>query len=599
MTSLSNPFESLDSIAPVFTFCPADIFRSVLATSGATGATVTWQQPTATDNSGIAPTISAPNFPSGSFFVTGTIITIVYTATDAYGNQQQCTFAVTVTLVDDIPPALTCPSDITLTVGPSAGTLVPVSWDQATATDDSGIATLLSSPPSGSNFAAGGQPTTVIYTATDNNGNQGTCSFTVQVLVDSIAPVFTFCPTNIQINVGPLVAGQIATWQQPTATDNSGIAPTISAPNFPSGSFFATGSSTTIMYTATDAYGNSQQCTFTVTVTMVDTTMPTVDCPADTAVGIELGLTSTIVFFPAPTATDDSNEVSIASQSHSPGDTFPVGETPVTYIFQDPSGNQATCVFNVIVFTVDTTMPTVDCPANTTVVIELGLTSTMVFFPAPTATDDSNEVSIASQSHSPGDTFPVGETPVTYIFQDPSGNQATCVFNVIVFTGRSVDNGTVFDGDESCQCKNGGSCSHVGGGVSCLCREGFNGILCEEEVTTHAEVPNSILSHGVGACHPNPCLHNGTCLYDDNGSPVCDCPPHWTGVKCETYVENSTELEPVQSDRVYTIFERWIMPASLAVFAVIILVLAVTVCRIIPHVSGSGKPRPDEVAFVN
>ncbi|XP_072169503.1 uncharacterized protein [Diadema setosum] len=425
----------VDSIAPVFTFCPDDI--EITVDSSANGQIVTWEQPSATDNSGIAPTISNPNFPSGTFFATGSSVTIMYTATDAYGNQQQCTFTVSVMMegaVDSTPPTLVCPGNILQTVGPSAGAFVSVTWAAATATDASGIASLVSSPPSGSNFVAGGQPTTVTYIATDNNGNQNTCSFTVQVLVDSIAPVFTFCPTNIQINVGPLVAGQAVTWQQPTATDNSGFAPTISAPNFPSGTFFTTGSSNTIVYTATDAYGNSQQCTFTVTVTMVDTTIPTVDCPDGTGVGIELGLTSTAVFFEAPTATDDSNVVNIAFQSHTPGDTFSVGSTQVTYIFQDPSGNQANCVFEVTVFTVDTTPPVPTCPANIIRTIELGQTSIVVTWIEPTATDISGVANIVSRTSNSGDSFSPGTTDVIYTFADGSGNTASCTFAITVQT---------------------------------------------------------------------------------------------------------------------------------------------------------------------
>ncbi|XP_071488836.1 hyalin-like [Diadema antillarum] len=343
----------VDSIAPVFTFCPDDI--EIAVDSSVTGQIVTWQQPAATDNSGIAPTISAPNFPSGTFFATGSSATIMYTATDPYGNEQQCTFTVSVMMedpVDNTPPTLVCPDNILLTVGPSAGTMVPVTWEPATASDTSGIATLVSSPPSGSNFVAGGQPTTVTYTATDNNGNQNTCTFTVQVLVDSIAPVFTFCPDDIEVTVGSSVSGQIVTWEQPSATDNSGIAPTISAPNFPSGTFFATGSSATIVYTATDPYGNEQQCTFTVSVMMedpVDSTPPTVVCPNNVllTVGPSAG-TFVPVSWPTATATDASGIASLVS-SRTSGSTFIAGGQPttVTYTATDNNGNQNSCSFTV------------------------------------------------------------------------------------------------------------------------------------------------------------------------------------------------------------------------------------------------------------
>ena len=53
----------------------------------------------------------------------------------------------------------------------------------------------------------------------------------------------------------------------------------------------------------------------------------------------------------------------------------------------------------------------------------------------PTATDNSGDVNIR-QSHHPSEMFPVNETTgVAYIFEDPSGNAATCHFFITVETG--------------------------------------------------------------------------------------------------------------------------------------------------------------------
>jgi hypothetical protein len=56
-------------------------------------AVVIWTAPTATDNSGSVTLTS--NFESGSEFPEGTTA-VVYTATDAAGNQVTCSFSVTV-----------------------------------------------------------------------------------------------------------------------------------------------------------------------------------------------------------------------------------------------------------------------------------------------------------------------------------------------------------------------------------------------------------------------------------------------------------------------------------------------------------------------
>jgi hypothetical protein len=86
----------------------------------------------------------------------------------------------------------------------------------ATATDDSGSATLVCTPPSGSLFPKG--TTTVNCVATDSSGNQATASFTVTV-VDTTAPVLGPCPAGgpYILNSGPQTTPQIL------ATDNCAI----------------------------------------------------------------------------------------------------------------------------------------------------------------------------------------------------------------------------------------------------------------------------------------------------------------------------------------------------------------------------------------
>ena len=73
------------------------------------------------------------------------------------------------------------------------------------------------------------------------------------------------CPNNIVVEVEIGVGGTPVTWAIPTATDNSGVAPTV-VTNYNPGDFFDVGS-TLVVYTFTDGAGNEVQCAFNIAVT--------------------------------------------------------------------------------------------------------------------------------------------------------------------------------------------------------------------------------------------------------------------------------------------------------------------------------------------
>ena len=153
------------------------------------------------------------------------------------------------------------------------------------------------------------------------------------------------------------------------------------------------------------------------------------------------------------------------TNSHNPGDTFPVGTTVVTYVATDNSGNQAQCSFNIHVF--DNELPTITCPSDITVTNDPGVCEAVVSWDPPAGADNCSGFNVSS-SHNPGDTFPVGTTVVTYVVTDNSGNQAQCSFNVTV----NEDNTTIYyvdsDGDGFGDVNNLGTayCSDPGAGFS-------------------------------------------------------------------------------------------------------------------------------------
>ncbi|HRF19776.1 MAG TPA: HYR domain-containing protein, partial [Chitinophagaceae bacterium] len=141
------------------------------------------------------------------------IITRYYRVQDAAGNFIDVPH--TITIVDNTPPVVTCPANITVNNTP--GTCGAVVNFTPTATDNCGGAvTITSIPASGSTFPVG--TTNVYVTATDACGNSATCTFTVTVN-DTQAPVIT-CPSNISVANTPNQCGAIVNYSLPTVTDN-------------------------------------------------------------------------------------------------------------------------------------------------------------------------------------------------------------------------------------------------------------------------------------------------------------------------------------------------------------------------------------------
>ena len=74
-------------------------------------------------------------------------------------------------------------------------------------------------------------------------------------------------------------------------------------------------------------------------------------------------------------------------------------------------------------------------PSNQTVNTDASLPNVTVSWTPPTASDNSGEVVTLTSDFSPGDTFPIGTTTVTYTATDAYGNTANSTFNVVV-TGK-------------------------------------------------------------------------------------------------------------------------------------------------------------------
>jgi len=270
---------------------------------------------------------------SGAVISTDTPITI--TVTDEASNMSSCVF--NAIFLDTISPLVTCPSDQTLAINTSCEYTVPDLAGSVTGTDNCstlGNMTINQNPAAGTTQNG---TTAVIITLIDEQGNSTTCI--TNLLPDDIdAPTIT-CPTVSPANNGTscdftlLNYGTLA-----SVLDNCSNYSITQTP--PAGTIVNPGM-TDITLIVTDAGGNTDQCTFTLTV--FETEAPTIVCPAD------ISTCDPFVTYIDPVFSDNC-AVSMSQtdlSGLSSGMTFPIGITTLEYTAIDSSGNTQVCTFDV------------------------------------------------------------------------------------------------------------------------------------------------------------------------------------------------------------------------------------------------------------
>ncbi|MFK8054558.1 MAG: HYR domain-containing protein [Saprospiraceae bacterium] len=159
-----------------------------------------------------------------------------------------------------------CPSSQSLSVLPGSTSAI-ASWVtptvSSTCTTGGEVINRIAGPASGSSFPLG--LTEVVYAASDACGNVDTCRFNITVSADP-AVLSISCPANQSIQLAAGETDAIAMWSAATATTTCPGGSTVSqTAGALSGASFGIGTST-ITYEATDACGNTETCSFTITV---------------------------------------------------------------------------------------------------------------------------------------------------------------------------------------------------------------------------------------------------------------------------------------------------------------------------------------------
>ncbi len=337
--------------------------------------------------------------------------------------------SVVASLTVNTAPTISCPANITVPNAPGQCSS-NVAFMVGTTGSPAPTVTCTTnglSVTSGASFPKG---TTTVNCTAANLCDSTNCTFSVTVN-DTEKPVPS-CPGNITVSAAP---GQCSSNVSFLAsfTDNCAGGSVLCAPV--SGSSFAKGT-TNVVCTATDASGNSSNCTFSVTVN--DTEKPVPSCPGNITVSAAPGQCASNVSFLA-SFTDNCAGGSVLCAPVS-GSTFVPGTNNVTCTATDTSGNSSNCSFSVIV--TDTENPTITCPADVVITNAAGVCcATGVVLGAPITGDNCGVASVTSNAPS---SFLVGTNSVLWTVTDDHGNTTNCVQQVIVnLTNPNADT----DGD--------------------------------------------------------------------------------------------------------------------------------------------------------
>ena len=354
---------TVDDENPVLNDCPTSGIIAYVPDNSCI-ATVTWPVVTATDNCGVE-TFSSSHTPPSDFNLGGPF-NVSYIAIDSAGNQSTCVFEITV--LDSIAPvSVACPTAVTA-VDLASGCGGVGNWIEPTGTDNCSTVDVSSTHTPGDTFFVS---TVVTYTFTDQAGNISTCDFTITVNnMDMAAPEFLGCPNDTTLFAPPDACELPFFWIEPTAVDACDTA-FLTSTHVP-GDIFRVRSNddpTVVNYFATDPLGNMSSCTFNVIV--LDTIKPLITCPAPVlAFANDPTACGAIVdTWNMPAATDVCDDNVQVTCSHTPGDFFNVGTTLVTCTAMDNSNNTNQCFFTITVE--DMVAPSIECPANDNIVVNL------------------------------------------------------------------------------------------------------------------------------------------------------------------------------------------------------------------------------------
>jgi len=252
---------------------------------------------------------------------------------------------------------------------------------------------------------------------------------TLSTLTSATASTNNVCPgTAVSISTTGFTLGTGATYSWYTGSGGTGTNLGTSIPMNVS----PTTTTTYYMYVT----GNCNTLEESITVTVADTTNPTITCPGNTNETADTNCNVSLPDYTASaTAADNCDAAPTVTQSPAAGTTISGAGTvqTVTLTVTDASGNFSQCTFDVTV--VDNINPTITCPGNTNETADANCNVSLPDYTASaTAADNCDAAPTVTQSPAAGTTISGAGTvqTVTLTVTDASGNFSQCTFDVTV-----------------------------------------------------------------------------------------------------------------------------------------------------------------------
>ena len=355
----------------------------------------------------------------GTMISSNTTVTI--TTTDPSGNSRTCSFMQTV--IDDIDPVLSCPGDQTLTLNTSCFATIP---DYTTAVSSvencfySNPVTYTQSPIAGTTLNG---PAVVTIIGTDESGNQGSCAFNINV-IDATNPTIT-CPSDntVALDAGcSYLLGDVSSLA--VYADNCTPQGSLIYSQLPAAGTILTSGIHAIQLTIEDIAGNSNTCTYNLTVE--DQTDPQVNCSSNISLPIDINCQAVLTDYTTMgSIVDNCSSLSqLTVTQNPPAGTLINSNTQIIINAVDQAGNSASCSFFALI--IDNISPTINCPSNVNATTTSGCDYLIPDLSSQVTYNDNCLVGISVYQNPAIGTPVSGITSVLVTVFDQSGNSASC-----------------------------------------------------------------------------------------------------------------------------------------------------------------------------